>query len=686
MAAPAVVHHTTCPLDCPDACHLEVTVREGRVESIGGSFDHPDTAGFICSKVARFGRRLEHPDRVLRPLRRVGPKGEGRFEPVSWEEAIAEIASRLAEIAGRWGGEAILPFHYGGSNGKLTDELTDELFFARLGASRLDKTICAVPATQVALGMYGKMPGVAFADFVHARAIVVWGANPKVSNIHLVPYLKEARRRGAFVAQIDPRRTLGESECDLHLPVLPGQDLPVALAMIRHLAEADRLDRAFLARWTDGVEPLLERAEEWPLERAAGVAGVEAADIARIAETLADAEPALVRCGWGLERNANGAQAIAAILALPALLGKFGARGGGYTLSNSGGIRFDRGALLGSVAWTTRTLNMTQLGRLLAGRAPRPGRGDGVSGVGAPEPRLEPPIQALFVYNANPAATVPDQCAVLSGLARPDLFTVVHEQVMTDTARFADFVLPAATFLEGHDLRAGYGSYVVGAVVPVVPPAGEARTNPQLFAALGRAMGFTDPAFSWSDEELLRRASAALAFAGGPLGAEGARSGRPQRYEFPGERPVQFETVFPLTADGKAHLTPAVLGERPFAWTPPTVGFPLALISPASGRMISSTLGEFNLEVLEVTLHPAEAERRGLAAGDPVRVWNELGEVHCRLAVSARLRPGVAAMPKGAWRKSSANGATAVALCPDHAQVVGDAACFNDARVEVERR
>jgi anaerobic selenocysteine-containing dehydrogenase len=274
---------------------------------------------------------------------------------------------------------------------------------------------------------------------------------------------------------------------------------------------------------------------------------------------------------------------------------------------------------------------------------------------------------------------------VLAGLARPDLFTVVHEQVMTDTARFADFVLPAATFLEGHDLRVGYGSYVVGAVVPVVAPAGEARTNPQLFAALARAMGLEDEAFSWSDEELLRRATAALSFAGGPLAGERGTSGLPQLYDFPGERPVQFESVFPQTADGKAHLTPAALGPRPFAWTPPANGYPLALISPASGKLISSTMGEFNLDVLEVTLHPTEAAQRGLAAGDAVRVWNDLGEVHCRLAVSSRVRPGVATMPKGAWRKSSANGATAVALCPDSAQVVGDAACFNDARVEVGR-
>ncbi len=658
--------HTTCVLDCPDACHLEVEVEEGRVTRIGGGRDHPDTAGFICEKVSRFDRRLYHRDRVLYPLRRVGPKGDGGFERLGWQEALDTIVENLRAIRDRWGGEAILPFHYGGSNGKLSDELLDDLFFAKLGASRLAKTICAVPTTEVARGMYGKMPGVAFEDFVHASAIVVWGANPKISNIHLVPYLRRAKQAGAFIAVVDPRRNFSEREIDLHLPVLPGQDLPVALAMIARWERQDRLDRAFLEQHADGLEPLLERARDWSLEEAARKAGVEAAAIARLAEVLAERSPAVIRCGWGIERNRNGAQAVAAVLAMPALLGKFGVRGGGYTLSNSGAVGFDREGVIGPLEWRTRSLNMTQLGRLLNGD-------------------LEPPIKALFVYNANPAATVPDQTAVLRGLAREDLFTVVHDQVLTDTARFADLVLPATTFLEAHDLRPGYGSYVVGGVRPVVEPGGESRSNVELFAALGRAMGWQDEAFLLDDEEIFRRAAAALELPDGGLDTERLAAGRTETYGFRGGCPVPFHNTFPRTPDGKIHLTPAILGPRPFHYLEPDDGYPLALVSAASGRLINSTLGETHVDILEATLHPRDAEARALSRGDRVRVFNRQGEVHCVLRISDRVRPGVAAMPKGAWRRSSLNGATATALCPDAAQVVGDAACFNDARVEVAK-
>lgn len=647
-------------MDCPDTCSLEVAVTANAVERIRDSRSHAATNGFICSKVARFGERLDHPRRLLRPMRRAGPKGSGRFAPISWPDALAEISSRFQRIVDAWGGEAILPYHYGGSNGFLTDGLLDRLFFARLGASRLALTICAAPTGAVATGMYGKMPGVAFDDYVHSECVVIWGANPKASNIHLVPFLREAKQRGAFVAVVDPRQNFSASEVDLHLPVLPGTDLPVALSMIRLFHEEGYLDRAFLDRWCDGLEPLLAAAAAWPVERAAAVSGVPAQDIRRLAGVYAERSPAVIRCGWGVERNRNGGQAVAAILAMPALVGKFAVRAGGYTLSNTGALRFDPTDVLDVPAQPTRIINMTELGAVLH---------DDVA-----------PIKGLFVYNCNPAATVPDQNAVLRGLAREDLFSVVFDQVMTDTAVYADLLLPATTFLEHWDLRRGYGNYVVGAVRPVIAPRGEAKSNVEVFAALGRAMGWSDDAFHWDDQTAFQRVAQSL-----QLDVDALREGQIISL-FREQSPVQFGTIFPGTSDGKVHLTPSELGPKPYVYNPVDAKqFPLALISPATSKMISSTLGEFNFDELFAELHPGDARRLGIGDGDRVRVYNDLGEVICRARVGRGVRAGVVYIPKGAWRHSSENGQTSTALCPATLNVVGGGACFNDARVAVER-
>ncbi|MCH7985638.1 MAG: molybdopterin-dependent oxidoreductase [Acidobacteria bacterium] len=658
---------TTCTMDCPDTCALEVAVEDGRIQRISGSREHSPTNGFICNKVSRFAERIYHPDRILFPLRRSGPKGTGAFVRISWQEAIVEVVGRFQEILQRWGGEAILPYHYGGSNGLLGDGFLDDFFFAKLGASRLAKTLCAAPTTEVATGMYGKMPGVAFEDYRHAQFILLWGANPKASNIHLVPFLRQAKKNGAFVAVVDPLRNFSSREVDLHLPVFPGADLPLALALIHLWKETGKLDREFLREHADGLAPLLEQAEAWPVERAAAEARVAPDDIRTLAQMYAAASPAVLRCGWGLERNRNGGQAAAAILALPALLGKFGLRGGGYTMSNSGAAKLDLKKVFGDYSWQTRVLNMTQLGALLNGE-------------------LEPPIKALYVYNCNPAATVPDQNAVLQGLAREDLFTVVHEQVMTDTAKYADVILPAPTFLEQREIKKAYGSYVVGGVQPAIPARGEAKPNEEVFAALGRALGWRDQPFSWDTSTCMRKVAGALTLAGRPADAALFEAGESQRFDFPGPAPVQFQTVFPQTPDGKIHLTPAALGAEPFRYQPVAhEKFPLALVSSANSKMITSTLGEFNYPELRVTLNPQDAAARSIAEGDAVRVFNQLGEVVCRADLSDRLREGVVVIPKGAWRKSSRNGRTATALCPATISEVGGGACYNDARVEVEK-
>ena len=654
---------------------MEVIVTGGRIARIQAApvdqTSHPNTQGFICDKVGKFARRVYHECRILYPQRRVGPRGEARFERISWDEAIAIIAENFRQIIARWGAEAILPYHYDGSNGLLSHDFLDAYFFARLGASRLARTLCAAPATAVATGMYGKMPGVAFQDYPKAQAILVWGANPKYSNIHLVPYLRQAKRNGAYVAMIDPIRNFSPVEVDLHLPVYPGADLPVALAMIRQWKQDGLLDRTFLSQHADGLEPLLAAADEWPVARAAAEARVPAGDIESLARVFASSSPAVIRIGWGIERNRNGGQALAAVMAMPALLGKFGLRGGGYTLSNSGAAKLDQARLFGAdsppVRWATRELNMSQLGHLLTDS-------------------LKPPVQSLFIYDCNPVATTPDQNAVLRGLAREDLFTVVHEQVMTDTARFADILLPAVTFLEQHEIKRSYGSYIVGGVQPAIEACGEARPNEWLFAQLARAMGFSDEPFRWDTATSMRKVADALSLAGQPCDPGRVLQGDVQGYPYSGGGPVQFEDVKPFTPDGKVHLTPPVLGPAPFQYQPVNQErYPLALVSASNNKMISSTLGEFNYPELRLTIHPADAAARGIADGDEVRVFNDLGEVRCRAHVNDRVRDGVCGLPKGAWRQSSRNGRTSTALCPPHVNEVGGGACFNDARVQVER-
>jgi len=670
-------------MDCPDTCSLEVTVKEDRIESIRGSRagSHPVQGGFICDKVANFDRRVYGDLRLLTPLCRTGKKGATQFTPISWDEAIATIAARFREIIQQHGAEAIVPYHYGGSNGYLTDGGMDEFFFARLGASQLARTLCAVPATEAAKAVYGKMPGVAFEDYPQAQCIIVWGGNPKASNIHLVPFLREAKRRGAFIAVVDPRNNFSSNEIDLHLPVYPGADLPLALGLIHEWKKQGKLADAFLREHADGVETLLAAAAQWPLERAAETARVPLAAARRVAEVYAASSPAVIRIGWGMERNTNGGRAIAALLALPALLGKFGVRGGGYTLANSGASKLDTEKLFGAMPWNTREINMTRLAAVLAGTG-----GDMADQHGDGAARLTPPVKALFVYNANPVASAPDQTGIERGLERDDLFTVVFDQVMTDTAAFADIVLPATTFLESDEIRRGYGAYVMGGARPVIQPQGEARPNAAVFAALGRAMGFTDAPFQWNAETLLQKTIAAISLAGKSVDAATIAAGGFVHYDFPGTTPVQFATTFPQTPDRKAHLAPAMLGEPPFRYEEITSEkYPLAFITPATSKTVSTMFGETNIPELRVSLHPTDAAARGIAAGDTVRVFNDLGEVLCRADVSDKLRPGVASMPKGAWRKSSMNGKLSTALTPAHTQHVGGGACYNDARVQIAR-
>ncbi len=658
---------SACPLDCPDTCSLEVTVTDGRVEKLEGTRLNPLTADFICSKVRRFGRHLYGDERLRYPMVRRGPKGSGEFERIDWDSALDLIAENLRDTRDQHGGEAILPLCYGGSNGYLTQDTTDARLFRRLESSRLARTVCAAATSRAVAGLYGKMPGVAFEDYLHARLIVIWGANPSAAGIHLVPIIQQAQKNGAKLVVVDPRRTPLAKKADLHLAPHPGTDLPVALSLIRWLFESGAADLDFLAEHASGSDELQRRAAPWTFERAAETSGVAVTDLEALARLYSATDPAVIRCGWGPERNRNGGSAIAAILALPAVAGKFRRHGGGYTLSNSGAWRLNSAALAGVDEPTTRLVNMNHVGEMLL--------------------RGEPLIHHLFVYNANPLATLPEQEKVRAGLSREDLFTVVFDQVMTDTARYADVVLPATTFLEHHEMRRGYGTFALIEAQPVIAPVGESKPNYQVFSELCHRLELAREGDPESPQELV-----AGLLAQSERGDELRAALDDPGIAFPetGQTPVQFVDLFPGTADGKIHLVPEALdreapqGLYTYQDDPGSAQAPLALISPSTSRTVSSTFGQLVRQQVAVEMNPIDATARGLSSGDKVRVFNTSGEVECKLRVSQDLQPGVAMMPKGLWSHNTLNGATPNALAPDTLTDLAGGACFNDARVEIE--
>jgi anaerobic selenocysteine-containing dehydrogenase len=664
-SAPESWGHTTvrtaCPLDCPDSCTVDVTIENGRIKKIDGGDANPATRQFICGKVRRFTERIYGDDRLLYPAVRKGAKGAGTFSRVTWDEALDLIAGKMADVKAQHGGAAILPFSYGGSNGLLTQDTNDAELWRRFGTSRLARTVCAAPTGAANEALYGKMPGVAYQDYPHARLIVLWGVNPAASGIHLVPFIKEARAAGATLVVVDPRRTTLAKKADLHLPVRPGTDLVVALALHRVLFEEGHADTVFLQQHATGVETLRAAAAEWTIERAAREAEIDPADLRRFAELYIASSPALVRCGWGLERNRNGGNAAAAILALPAVAGKFGVRGGGHSMSNSPAFGLRAQSWIDTPEPDTRLVNMNRLGRALT-------------------ELTDPPVQMLFVYNCNPLATMPDQNRVLEGLRRDDLFTVVFEQVSTDTTRYADVVLPASTFFEQYDIAKAYGPIALQLVRPVIEPQGEARSNAAVFSDLAERLGVGR---AEEDIETLLRVTARMPEAIGRELLEKGSVTPPY-----GGAPIQFVDVFPRTNDRKVHLAPDVpvastYGLYGYQPDPASDRFPLALISPATEKTISSTLGELRQRPAVVHIHPADAAERGIVQDDAVRIFNELGEVQAPANLTADIRRGTVAMSKGVWRKNTYNGFTSNALVPDTLTDLGGGACFNDARVQV---
>lgn len=671
MESSPLVQQSACPLDCPDACTLRIERdAAGGLVKVGGDQRNPLTGGFICAKVAGIGAHLDCPERLQTPLLRDGPKGSGRFVPTDWDTALDRIATRFGAIAAEHGAEAIVPCSYGGSNGMLTEGGFDARFFGRLGASQLARTLCAIPSSLAQKGLYGRMPGGALHDVVHSRLVVVWGCNPSATSIHFLRLVRQARKAGAKVVVVDPVRIPLAAQADLHLAIRPGTDVVLALALAHWMFENGAADAAFLAAHATGVAAFRRRAARWSLPEAAAECGVPVAQIAALARLYADSSPAMIRCGWGPERNRNGGSGTAAVLALPAIGGKFGVRGGGYQMSNSGAWGFDAAAAADAPSPSTRTINLSRMGPALNQCA-------------------GPPIAGLYVYDANPLMTCPDQEAMRRGLLREDLFTVVHDAVMTDTALLADVVLPATTFLEHHDLARGYGALSLNRVVPVVAGPPQARSNGAVFVALCDRMGLSRPTDVCTPQALAERLVAAHPDAAriqADLDRDG-RAGPPC-----GDAPVAFVDVFPGTPDRKIHLVPgaleseAPLGLYGYQADPRSAAAPLALISPAVPGLVSSTFGQLRTKPAALRMHPADAGARGLQDGQDVRVFNDQGEVHCALAVDGDVRPGVVVLAKGLWARHTDNGRTSNALIPPTLSDIGGGACYNDARVQVAAR
>ena len=634
---------SACPLDCPDRCSLTVEVEDDEVKAIRGDHRWAFTQGYICAKVAGFGQRVHGPERIRHPMIRTA----AGFRQATWTEAMDLVEARFREIIETDGPEAIMPVWYGGSNGLITGGGVDQRLWNRMGFTRCLRTLCAANTGAGAKAVYGNMAGSDLLDIDESNLVIVWGMNPSASGIHLLPLLKRLKDRGGSVVVVDPRATPLARGAALHLPVLPGTDVPLALSLM-HVAFTEGLaDEAFLAEHCEGVAELRAEAMAWTPARAAEVCGVPAADIQRLARLYAAATPAMIRCGWGPERNRNGTDSVRAVLMLPAVFGKLGLRGGGYALSTSAGYGMDSARWQGGSS--ARAINLSQLGRAL-------------------EETVEPPIRATWIYNCNPAATVPDQQRVVAELSRPDRFVVVHEQVWTDTCELADVVLPATTFLEHKELSKSYSGYVLQWSEPVIPPVGESRSNHDVLQELGARLGSPDPI---SEEDLAEQMVATS-----PHDLDWARLREERALALP--RPVQMVDTRP---EGKICLAPPPLHRPP----PVDADLPLILISPATAKAISSTMYETERGV-PLAMHPEDAAARELSEGDPIRIFNPRGEVRTTLHLDPNLRTGVVSLPKGLWRRATANGWTSNALISDHVDATGGGACYNDARVEVAPR
>ena len=673
------LRHSVCALDCPDCCSLLVNVENGRATRLRGNPDHPVTRGFLCGKVAQYLEREYSSQRLLYPQRRAGKKGEGRFERISWDDALDTIAEKLAKIAREFGSEAILPYSYAGTMGLLNGSGMDRRFFHRLGATRLDRTICSSTGGAALMATQGVRYGTEPEQFRLSKFIIAWAGNIHGTNVHLWPFIVEARRNGAKLWVIDPIRTRTAAVADKHLRINPGSDQALALGLAHIIIGENLHDADYVAKYTNGFDALKELVRGYDPERVSGLTGISKDDILEVARTYATTRPSAIRLNYGVQRSERGGSAVRAIAMLPALTGSWREAGGGLQLTTSQAFYFDRASLempelqKKSLGREARIVNMSELGRALTEVD-------------------SPPVKAMVVYNSNPAAIAPNQNLVLRGMRREDLFTVVLEQFQTDTADHADILLPATTFLEHTDLYLAYGHYYVQLARPVLEAPGEARSNVEVFQALAKRMGFDDACFDATEDDMIR----GLLGSGHPF-LNGITLERLDR-----EHSVRLNLPEPFlpfaeggfgTASGKLEF-----GAENLDYTPPVESrrgdadlkkrYPLEMISSKNDDSMNSTFGHRDAvdhETSVLHIHRNDAESRGIHNGDRVRAFNDRGTLILTAEVDGVVAPGVVRVPSVRWARRAADGRSANALTSDRLTDMGGGPVFYSCLVEVER-
>ena len=677
------VRHSVCALDCPDCCALLINVEDAKGSQLRGDPRHPVTRGFLCGKVARYLEREYAQDRLLYPQRRVGKKGEGKFERISWDQALDTIAEKLTTVAAEFGSEAILPYSYAGTMGYLNGSGMDRRFFHRLGASRLDRTICSSAGAAGLSKTLGLRYGTEPEQFRHSKLIIAWGASIHNTNVHLWPFIVEARRNGARFYTIDPVRTRTAELADKHFSIFPGSDLALALGLMHVIIGEKLYDAEYVASFTDGFDGLAQRAREYPPERVEALTGIGRADIVSIAREYATTRPAAIRLGYGVQRSERGGTAVGAIAALPALTGSWRDLGGGLQLSlsqafhlNKTGLEMPELQVQSPLGREARLINMTELGKALTELD-------------------QPPVKALVIYNSNPAAIAPNQNAVLKGLRRDNLFTVVLEQFQNDTADYADILLPATTFLEHTDLYFAYGHYYLQLARPALPAPGETKSNVEVFRLLAERIGFREPCFRDSEDDMIRT----LLASDHPF-LKGITLEQLEREHFvrlriaAGDQPfLPFAQGGFGTPSGKCEFHAETLEYQPpeesrLGASDRARVYPLEMISAKSHDSMNSTFGNrpwAQKETSVLQMHRSDAEKRSISNGDRVRVFNGRGSCLLTAEVDGAVGPGVVSAPSVRWGKLSPEAGHVNMLTSDRLTDIGGGPVFYSCLVEVEK-